>query len=261
MSLVSVLICTFNRRDLVCRAIDSALQQKNIDVEVIVVDDMSTDGTFELLSKKYENKIKLFGAPNKMFVAQATNFARTKATGDYIALLGDDDFWNDKQKLSDQIQLMKAAKADICGTFWQEIAGEITLCVKKPKTSHDLVELVLTGGGVVCGSTAVIYTKVWDRHGGLDERLHRGTDSDLVRKIIVNNGTLTTLERITTFVDVGHSGPRMTNKRGIDAALKNLQSHSRILWKYKQFYCTKPKALLYRIKYLLAGLIRPIIGW
>ena len=53
MTTVSVIIPTYNRKRLVSRAIDSVLQQTFTDFEIIVVDDASTDGTDEYLTKDY----------------------------------------------------------------------------------------------------------------------------------------------------------------------------------------------------------------
>ena len=258
---VSVIICTYNRRELVARAVESALGQEGITVEVIVVDDKSTDGTPDFLRSTFGSSIKVVESASKMYVAKATNLGRKHASGDFIALLGDDDYWSDKRKVVDQIALLDRTGAVLCGTYWKEGSTEDQSTVRHPKVADDLIELVLSGGGVVCGSTALIRTAGWDAAGGLDEVLRRGTDSDLFRRIIVSGGALQTLPRVTTFVDVAHGGVRMTNQRGLRVALNNLKTHSWILWRYKSHYFRKRRALFLRVKYLIAGIVKPIIGW
>lgn len=91
--LVSVLIPTYNRKKLVERAINSALSQTYKNIEIIVSDNCSTDGTFEHLKEIYknENKIKIF--KNTSNIGPVNNWLNciTKSEGMYSKLLFSDD--------------------------------------------------------------------------------------------------------------------------------------------------------------------------
>ena len=87
----SVIIPTYNRARLVCRAIDSALAQTHPDVEVIVIDDGSTDDTAECLAA-YGERIRVIRQPNAG-VCAARNAGMALASGDFIAFLDSDDAW------------------------------------------------------------------------------------------------------------------------------------------------------------------------
>ena len=104
-SLVSVIIPTYNRADTVRRSIDSALEQTYSLIEVIVVDDGSTDATREVLSG-YGNRIRAIyqdnGGPS---VARNTGVAA--ARGEFIAFLDSDDTWK-PAKIDRQVRLMLA---------------------------------------------------------------------------------------------------------------------------------------------------------
>ncbi len=89
--LVSVIIPTYNRSRLVCQAIDSGLAQTHPAVEVIVIDDGSTDDTAERLAT-YGARIRVIRQPNAG-VCAARNNGMAAARGDYIALLDSDDHW------------------------------------------------------------------------------------------------------------------------------------------------------------------------
>ena len=94
--LVSAIITTHNRFHLVEKAIDSVLQQTYPNLELIVVDDASNDGTDEKLNKRARTDgFQYIYIPPKE--SKGGNYARNlgiqKATGDYIALLDDDDEW------------------------------------------------------------------------------------------------------------------------------------------------------------------------
>lgn len=89
--LVSTIIPTYNRYELVCSAIDSVLDQTYDNIEIIVVDDGSSDETASL-QKRYKEKIRYFHQPNAG-LSSARNLAMQAARGNYVSLLDDDDLW------------------------------------------------------------------------------------------------------------------------------------------------------------------------
>jgi glycosyltransferase involved in cell wall biosynthesis len=89
--IVSVIIPTYNRERFVTKAIDSVLQQRFNNYEIIVIDDGSTDNTKENL-KRYGDKIIYFYQENSG-VSSALNAGINVAKGDWIAILGSDDEW------------------------------------------------------------------------------------------------------------------------------------------------------------------------
>lgn len=106
--MVSVVIPTHNRVDLLPRAIESVLKQTYNDIEIIVVSDGSTDGT-DAFMQKYEGneRVKYINYTP----ARGGNYARNKgievSKGEYIAFLDDDDEWL-PTKIEKQIALMEA---------------------------------------------------------------------------------------------------------------------------------------------------------
>jgi glycosyltransferase involved in cell wall biosynthesis len=91
--LLSVVIPTRNRAHLVCDAIESALSQRPGGVEVIVVDDGSTDETAKLLRRRYGSRIHLLSLPERRGAGAARNAGVRLATGELLAFLDDDDLW------------------------------------------------------------------------------------------------------------------------------------------------------------------------
>lgn len=91
--LLSVVIPTWNRAHLISDAIDSALSQRDGGVEVIVVDDGSTDGTSKLLKRRFGTQIKLLRMPSRSGVAAARNAGVSQANGELLAFLDSDDMW------------------------------------------------------------------------------------------------------------------------------------------------------------------------
>ncbi len=90
--LVSVIIPTRNRRSLVLRAVDSVLRQECRDLQIIVIDDGSTDGTAEALAGKPACQVIRVDHRGP---AAARNVGIAAARGQYLAFLDSDDHWQD----------------------------------------------------------------------------------------------------------------------------------------------------------------------
>jgi len=111
---ISVIIPTFNRIDLLQRAINSVLNQSIKPYDIIVVDDGSTDGTSNMIQQKYKS-IKLIQQKNSG-VSAARNNGIKLGGGNWIALLDSDDEWK-KNKLEEQVKKLKDnPKYEFCHT-------------------------------------------------------------------------------------------------------------------------------------------------
>lgn len=91
--LLSVVIPTWNRARLVCEAVGSALSQRAGEVEVIVVDDASTDETADLLARTFGSRIRLLRLVSRRGPGAARNAGVLLARGDFISFLDSDDVW------------------------------------------------------------------------------------------------------------------------------------------------------------------------
>ena len=108
----SICIITHNHEQWIADAIDGALMQvANFDFEIIIGEDCSTDGTAEIVNQYQRNhpdKIRV--VTSRKNVGGEANLSRTMeaAQGEYIALCEGDDFWNDQNKLADQVAFLEA---------------------------------------------------------------------------------------------------------------------------------------------------------
>jgi len=105
---ISIQIITKNRVKLLPLAIESALSQTYKNLEIIIVDNNSTDKTEELV-KRYvsiDNRIKYFRIVENLGITKTRNFALSKSVGTYVAVLDSDDFWLTEDKLEKQIDFM-----------------------------------------------------------------------------------------------------------------------------------------------------------
>lgn len=91
--ILSVVIPTRNRAYLVGEAIESALNQRPGQVEVIIVDDGSTDDTAKVVTERFGSRVRLLRTPERRGAGAARNAGLRVARGELVAFLDDDDLW------------------------------------------------------------------------------------------------------------------------------------------------------------------------
>lgn len=92
-SLISVVIPTCNRPDLICRAVASALAQNYREIEVIVVVDGPDPATMDALRRVEDPRLKVVRMPERVGGCEARNAGVREASGAWVAFLDDDDEW------------------------------------------------------------------------------------------------------------------------------------------------------------------------
>lgn len=112
---VSVIMPVYNGSKYIKKAIDSALNQ-NMEVEVLIIDDQSTDALPEVMEEYAQNPHVIWiRNEENMGVAKSRNYGVLQAKGEYIAFLDADDWWSG-DKLSVQLARMEELKAVISTT-------------------------------------------------------------------------------------------------------------------------------------------------
>ena len=104
MPLVSIILITYNRAELLRKSIQSAIEQTFRDFEIIVVDDCSTDNTEKAVSAFKDDRIryiKLEKNSGGCLIPRTIGLAASG--GKYVAVLDDDDSWSDRRKLELQV--------------------------------------------------------------------------------------------------------------------------------------------------------------
>lgn len=108
--LVSAVIPTRNRPDLVCRAVRSALAQTYPNLEVVVVIDGPDDATVRVLEALNDARIRIVALQENVGGSEARNVGVRAARGEYIGLLDDDDEWL-PEKISKQVRKFSGTKS------------------------------------------------------------------------------------------------------------------------------------------------------
>ena len=120
--LVSIVTPTFNCGKYIGKTLESIINQTYNNLEVIVVDDCSTDNTCEIVNSylKKDGRIKYFRLSENSGAALARTFAIEKARGEFIAFLDSDDIWY-KDKLEKQLEFMKENNVAFTCTAYEQI--------------------------------------------------------------------------------------------------------------------------------------------
>jgi len=178
---VSVVIPTHSRWDLLSTAaLPAALGQEAVDLEVVVVDDGSTDSTAERLRELADPRIRVISHERARGVAQARNAGMAAARGTWVALLDDDDLWA-PGKLRTQIDLATAEGAVFAYGGAAALAEDRTWVYSLAPPDPETLPFVLLQRNVLWGgcSNVLVRADVVRRLGGFDERLFQLTDWDL----------------------------------------------------------------------------------
>ena len=115
---ISVVMPVYNAQRFLSQAIDSVLEQSSSDFELIMIDDCSTDKSYEILCQyeKKDDRIRVFKNDKNLGVSYTRNFGVKKASCDYVAFIDSDDMWA-FDKLEKQVKLIEAyPDTDLCYT-------------------------------------------------------------------------------------------------------------------------------------------------
>lgn len=181
--MVTAIITTHNRSQLLKRSIDSVLNQTYKDIELIVVSDGSTDGTDELM-KRYETNPQIKYISYKP--SKGANYARNRgikeSSGDYLAFLDDDDEWM-PSKIEEQMSLLLSddnivlVYTGVLSIY--DLGNKIIKYRFRPSHSGDLSKKILISNIIGSTSTPLFRKSILKRTGLFDERLSAMQDYDL----------------------------------------------------------------------------------
>ncbi|MES2660452.1 MAG: glycosyltransferase family 2 protein [Verrucomicrobiota bacterium] len=191
--MVSVIIPTYNRIATIAQAVDSVLAQTYQDVEIIIADDGSTDGTCESLAV-YGDRIRIVKQPNRGPSA-ARNLGVSASTGEILAFLDSDDLWL-PEKIERQVEVLEAGGKGvpccICNATLESEPG-------KTMTSFDAAGIKCdTESGYILNPSQLLATRfllfnqvvavrrdVFLKIGGFNEDLWLLEDHDLALRLSI----------------------------------------------------------------------------
>lgn len=243
--LVSVVIPTRNRKELLRRALDSVFAQTYTRLQVIVVDDASTDGTAAMLAALGDNRLLCLRHSQSRGGAAARNTGIQTTTGAVIGFLDDDDEW-EANKVFEQLKVLRGCSAVICAS---NISGDLSRF--EGKRTIDLADL--RAGKFTAGGTGVLMLAAEVAKQTLfDESLPRYQDWDLFIRV-AQQCQIAYLNKVLVRYNEGNH-LRITNSL-IECPQQELEQQFRMLYKHKEFFGRTwfrrhmSRALLYGVKH------------
>ena len=209
---VSVIIPTYNRAQLVERAIASVLRQTHPVIEVIVVDDGSTDETPARLARNGDARVKVIRQDNAG-VAAARNRGIKEATGDFVSFIDSDDEWRD-DKLAKQLAALSDAPSHVglcvTGGFAVTDGG---VHERRWSPSGRLFEPLLVENTIFAGIGALVRSCVFEAVGGFDPSLPAIEDWDWLQRVARLYDFVAVDEPLFIYHDADQPGRRSTRFR------------------------------------------------
>jgi GT2 family glycosyltransferase len=215
----SVIIPTFNRAALVGESIDSVLAQRRDDVEVIVVDDGSTDATGETL-RAYGDRVRALRQENRGASA-ARNLGIEAARGEYVCTLDSDDLWFPwTLRVFDEV-IAATRPSLVSGSWvWFRDRAELASQASGPVawTAFDDYLASSRAGYCVSSGNAVYRADALRAVGGFDVALRNAEDHDLALRLGTAPGFVKVLTPVTVACRL-HDVHLRTVSRSADALL------------------------------------------
>ena len=150
-SLVNVIIPAYNAESSIKRAIESVLQSNRDGLQVIVIDDCSTDRTNLVCRKINDERLILITNKKNHGVSYSRNIG-LRFKSDYVAFLDADDFWY-SDKLDSQIKILESTSNDILGCYSNIVFNGKQ--IKEAPSSISYNSLLLNGNEIGLSSTLI----------------------------------------------------------------------------------------------------------
>lgn len=215
---VSVVIPTYNRSEMVERAVRSVQAQTYTNLDILIIDDGSTDDTRQHMAALQEddNRLRYFRHETNRGAQAARNSGMRVATGNYIAFLDSDNEWL-PQKIEKQMALFTARPASpgvvYCG-FSRVNFEQLVMCNYIPEFRGQIYTHVLQDW-LTDTSTLLVRRELLEKIGGVDETLRAYHEWDLCIRLARECEFDFVADCLTIYHE--HTGPSISKNLMIDA--------------------------------------------
>jgi glycosyltransferase involved in cell wall biosynthesis len=191
--LISVVMSAYNHAHYVGAAIESVLAQSHKNIEFLIADDGSSDGTVEEINKFYDPRITFLAFDANRGACAATNELIAMARGQYICIMNSDDIWCSVDKLRYQIGILQE-RPEVGATFGRaqyidgsgsslnnsaDLNGDIFDQVKCFMPRQSWLEHFFMHGNCLCHPTIMIRKECYDRLGLYRNTMRQLPDLDM----------------------------------------------------------------------------------
>ena len=174
---VSIITCCFNRKDTIGQAVESVLSQDYPDIEYIIVDGASIDGTVDVVERYKDRITRIISEPDHGMY-EAVNKGIMAATGDVIGMLHSDDFFFDNHVVSEAVETLEREQADLVYGNGLYVDKDDTSRVVRDWRSGPCRRWKLRCGWLPLHPTVYVRRKALETWGLYDEQYKIAADSD-----------------------------------------------------------------------------------
>jgi glycosyltransferase involved in cell wall biosynthesis len=218
---VTIVIPTRNRWELLAAtALPSALGQEEVDHEIVVVDEGSTDGTAAGLASIGDPRLRVVRHDQARGVAQARNAGIAAAGGTWVAFLDDDDVWS-PEKLRRQLDAGAQASFVYSAAAWLDAHRRYQRTLPPPSADGLSLRLLRWNEIWAGGSNVIARTEVLTRLGGFDERLFQLADWDMWLRLALAGSAAAVNDVLVGYVQQPQS-MLLTDRRDVFAEFRYL---------------------------------------
>jgi glycosyltransferase involved in cell wall biosynthesis len=193
---VTIITTVYNNRDYIIDCIQSVNSQTYSNIEHIIIDGGSTDGTQQAV-EPFKNKLAWFISEKDKGLYNALNKGIKLATGDIIGVLHSDDLFYDKKTISQIVKTFEETNTDLVYANGQYISptkslkGDLKesgqLKVRRIYTSKSFKKRYLPFGWIPLHTTIYVRKEVFERYGLYEEHYRIASDYEISLRWFLNN--------------------------------------------------------------------------
>lgn len=198
-SMVSVIMPVYNSEKYISKALQSVISQRYSNLEIIVVDDCSTDKSSEIISEfvEHNSNIAYYKLKRNSGVAYARNYGIRKARGRFLAFLDSDDIWG-KEKLREQLKVFDFHKGCPMAYTPIIIIDENGNIIKSKKELKSLVSYKYLLKNTMIATSTVILDRYVVQHTEMPNR-KSAEDYSLWLSVLKEYGSAYCCQKAVTF--------------------------------------------------------------
>ena len=230
--LVSICMPLYNTEDFIGETIRKLKEQTYQNIEVIIVNDHSTDNSVDIVKSFNWDRIKLFTNPKKG-ACSARNYAFEKSTGEYIKFLDADDYCTSKMIERQVETILKKGKKSVIFSPLKLLFQDGNFLKPKRSIDHDYdiafdlqVEIMKFGG------TNIPYCYIMSRElveasGGWDETVLKNQDGEYFSRVLAQADKAFSVS--DEFVIYRKTGTGLSTKLSLKAVNSVLETHRKVI--------------------------------
>ena len=186
--MISVIIPNYNREMVICETVQSVLDQSYKNIEILVIDDASTDRSVEVLAKIRDKRVRCVVQKEHKGANYCRNLGVSESHGEYLAFQDSGTIWLPDKLQKQMERLKKSPEAGLVYCLSEVDDGrdtycnpekELELCYKEERCKETLKKRCL-----IDAPTILITRKCFLEIGGFDESLLRWQDYDFVIRVV-----------------------------------------------------------------------------